>query len=111
MTIPALLQSAEASMKYGLGLFYILLVALIWALSSVLVQYMYNAYAFDSPFLLTYIGVSLFTWPLPMKYITNKLIEPCFQSSLDTCHSVVPVAVEVADINDACSALPNGRIQ
>jgi solute carrier family 35 protein F5 len=102
MTIPALLQSAEAHMKYGLGLFYILLVALIWALSSVLVQYMYNAYAFDSPFLLTYIGVSLFTWPLPMKYITNKLIEPCFQSSLETCHSVVPV--NVADINDACSA-------
>jgi solute carrier family 35 protein F5 len=102
MTIPGLLHSAEAHMKYGLGLFYIVLVALIWALSSVLVQFMYNAYAFDSPFLLTYIGVSLFTWPLPMKYITNKLIEPCFQSSLETCHSVVPVGV--AGINDACSA-------
>jgi solute carrier family 35 protein F5 len=102
MMIPELLQSAEASMKYGLGLFYILLVALIWALSSVLVQYMYNAYAFDSPFLLTYIGVSIFTWPLPMKYITNKLIEPCFQSSLKTCHSAVPA--DVADLNDACSA-------
>jgi solute carrier family 35 protein F5 len=101
-TIPALLQFGEAKMKYGLGLFCIVLVALIWALSSVLVQYMYNAYAFDSPFLLTYIGVSIFTWPLPMKYITNKLIEPCFQSSVETCASVVPVGV--ADLNDACSA-------
>jgi solute carrier family 35 protein F5 len=101
MTIPALLQFAESHMKYGLGLLYVVLVALIHSLSSVLVQYIYNGYAFDSPFLLTYIGVSLFTWPLPMKYITNKLIEPCFQSSLETCHSVVPV--DVADINDACS--------
>ncbi len=100
--IPALLQFGEAKMKYGLGLICIVLVALIWALSSVLVQYMYNAYAFDSPFLLTYIGVSIFTWPLPMKYITNKLIEPCFQPSLETCHSVVPVGF--TDINDACSA-------
>jgi solute carrier family 35 protein F5 len=95
-----ILRFAEAQMKYGLGLVFIVLVALIWALSSVMVQYMYNAYAFDSPFLLTYIGVSLFTWPLPMKYITNKLIEPCFQSSVDTCRAVV----DVADINDACSA-------
>jgi solute carrier family 35 protein F5 len=97
MMLPELLQSVEAHMKYGVGLFYILLVALIWALSSVLVQFLYNSYAFDSPFLLTYIGVSLFTWPLPMKYITNKLIEPCFQSSVETCQSVVPV-------DDACSA-------
>jgi solute carrier family 35 protein F5 len=60
-----ILRFAEAQMKYGLGLVFIVLVALIWALSSVMVQYMYNAYAFDSPFLLTYIGVSLFTWPCP----------------------------------------------
>jgi drug/metabolite transporter (DMT)-like permease len=99
--IPAVLKSLEANIKYGLGLFFIVLVALIWALSSVLVQFMYNTYAFDSPFLLTYIGVSLFTWPLPMKYITNKLIVPCFESSLETCRSVVPG--DVADISDACS--------
>jgi hypothetical protein len=79
---------------------HILLVALICSLVGS--GPVHNAYAFDSPFLLTYIE-SLSYLAFAMKYITNKLIEPCFQSSL-YCHSVVPVAVEVADINDACSA-------
>jgi solute carrier family 35, member F5 len=57
------------SPSYTLGLVFIVLVALIWAASSILVQYLYSdAFSFDSPFLLTYVGVSLFTLWLPVHY-------------------------------------------
>lgn len=58
-------RPARAS-AYSLGLFFIVLVALIWTASSILVQYLYSDdVSFDSPFLLTYIGVSLFSLWLP----------------------------------------------
>ena len=53
--------------SYNLGLFFILLVSLIWSAASILVQFLYTQESFDSPFLLTYIGVSLFTILLPTK--------------------------------------------
>ena len=55
--------------SYGLGLFFIFLVSIIWALSSILVQYLYTNQSFDSPFLLTYIGTSLFTILLPLEWV------------------------------------------
>jgi solute carrier family 35 protein F5 len=58
--------TAHISAAYSLGLFFIVLVALIWTASSILVQYLYSDdVSFDSPFLLTYIGVSLFSLWLP----------------------------------------------
>jgi solute carrier family 35, member F5 len=60
------------SPSYTLGLFFIFLVSLIWAAASVLVQWVYSdQFDFDSPFLLTYIGVSLFTCFLPAHWIAN----------------------------------------
>ena len=61
------------SPSYTLGLFFILLVSLIWAAASILVQWVYNSdeFDFDSPFLLTYIGVSLFTCFLPANWIVT----------------------------------------
>lgn len=56
------------SQSYILGLFFIVLVALIWAASSVVAQYVYETDSFDSPFLLTYIGTSLFTLWLPIQF-------------------------------------------
>lgn len=53
---------------YTLGLFFILCVSLIWSAASILVQFLYTKQSFDSPFLLTYIGVSLFTILLPTKF-------------------------------------------
>lgn len=53
------------SPSYALGLLFIGIVSLLWAGSSVLTQYLYTDRSFDSPFLLTYIGVSLFTLWLP----------------------------------------------
>ena len=51
--------------SFRLGLVFIGLVVLIWTLSSVLVQYIYKALSFDSPFLLTYLCSILFAVYLP----------------------------------------------
>jgi branched-subunit amino acid ABC-type transport system permease component len=45
---------------YTLGLLFIVCVAIIWSISSVVVQYLYHNTKFDAPFLLTYISTSLF---------------------------------------------------
>jgi solute carrier family 35 protein F5 len=58
--------------SYGLGLVFIVLVSLIWAAASILVQYLYTNQDFDSPFLLTYFGVSLFTVFLPLEWLQQK---------------------------------------
>eukprot|EP00980_Cylindrotheca_fusiformis_P004975 scaffold1054_cov124-Cylindrotheca_fusiformis.AAC.15 len=58
--------------SYGLGLVFIFLVSVIWAAASILVQYLYTNQDFDSPFLLTYFGVSLFTLLLPLEWLLEK---------------------------------------
>lgn len=61
------------SPSYTLGLIFILLVSLIWAAASVLVQFVYSdKFSFDSPFLLTYTGVSLFTCFLPLQWLSQR---------------------------------------
>jgi len=50
----------SSSSSYSLGLLFIFLVAVIWSIASIVVQYLYTDQHFDSPFLLTYIGTSLF---------------------------------------------------
>ena len=65
-------RSARHTSAYSLGLLFIVLVALIWTASSILVQYLYSDdVSFDSPFLLTYIGVSLFSLWLPAHSLWN----------------------------------------
>jgi solute carrier family 35 protein F5 len=59
------------SRAYALGLFFIVLVAIMWAASSIMVQYLYSDHSFQSPFLVTYIGVSLFTLWLPAEQLTK----------------------------------------
>jgi solute carrier family 35 protein F5 len=51
--------------SYALGLVFILVVSIIWSAASILVQYLYTDQSFDSPFLLTYIGTSLFILLIP----------------------------------------------
>lgn len=47
--------------------------SLIWAGASVLVQYIYSDnFSFDSPFLLTYVGVSLFTTLIPLEWLSTQ---------------------------------------
>lgn len=59
------------SREYALGFLFIILVAVIWTASSVLVQYLYTDHAFHSPFLVAYIGVSLFALWLPNEQLVN----------------------------------------
>src|SRR3569623_1332146 len=59
------------SEAYLLGLFIIVFVAFIWSASSLLTQYLYSDHEFRSPFLLTYIGVSLFSLWLPSWYVMH----------------------------------------
>lgn len=79
--------------EYLTGLVFIVAVAIIWAASSVLVQYAYTDGNFHSPFLVTYIGVSLFTlWLLPM---------PTFFSNSDTSESTYqPVSLILEEDDD-----------
>ena len=62
---------AVISREYALGFLFIILVAVIWTASSVLVQYLYNDHAFRSPFLVAYIGVSLFALWLPNEQLVR----------------------------------------
>ena len=57
--------------EYALGLFYIFCVSVIWSLASILVQYMYHDLNFDSPFVVTYVGSSLFAVLLVLYVIPN----------------------------------------
>ena len=87
---------------YALGLFFILLVALIWAAASVLVQYIYQERDFHSPFLLTYVGVSLFTLWLPFRCVTNFFRSLFLSERPDSDNYVsVPSAThDEADLDD-----------
>eukprot|EP00299_Pterocystis_sp_00344_P018669 c9315_g1_i1.p1 GENE.c9315_g1_i1~~c9315_g1_i1.p1 ORF type:complete len:210 (-),score=14.12 c9315_g1_i1:322-951(-) len=49
-----------------LGYFFIVLVALIWNLASVLVQYIFEELHFDQPLFLTFVAHSLFSIYLPI---------------------------------------------
>jgi len=68
------LNAMKLTSSYLLGLSFIVVVSVIWAVSSVVVQYIFNddRVSFRSPFLLTYICVSLFTLWLPTKCISRK---------------------------------------
>ena len=58
-----------------MGIGFIVLVSVIWAASSVLIQHIYTDThnTFHSPFLVTYIGISLFTLWLPTQRIVKCL--------------------------------------
>lgn len=58
--------------SYALGLFYIFTVSIIWSAASILVQYLYEGLDFNSPFLLTYIGTSLFVILIPLHFIYER---------------------------------------
>ncbi len=66
------LKDKAMKSSYALGLFYIFLVSIIWSAASILVQYLYEGLDFDSPFLLTYIGTSLFIILIPSYLIYQR---------------------------------------
>lgn len=65
--------------SYALGLFYIFLVAIIWSIASIIVQYVYQELNFDSPFIITYIGTGFLTILIPIHFVNGA----CFTSIRD----------------------------
>jgi len=57
--------------NWSLGLLFIFIVAIIWAGSSVLLQFIFDDLQFRSPFLVTYVENSLFSIYLPI-YIISR---------------------------------------
>lgn len=67
------------SKSYLIGISFIVSVSVIWAASSVLIQHIYTDThnTFHSPFLVTYIGISLFTLWLPTQRIVRCIQQCC----------------------------------
>lgn len=59
------ISSTSSSRSYALGLLFILIGAILWSVTAIIVQYLYIQYGFNSPFLITYVGCSLFILLIP----------------------------------------------
>ena len=68
------MPSLAAGMPKGftLGLFYILLIVIIWTFGSILVQYIFLNLNFDGPFILTYLCSALFSVYLLVYCVTQS---------------------------------------
>lgn len=95
---------------YLLGLFFIFLVAWIWAASSMLAQFLFTDVPdVISPFFMTYIGVALFAMLLPLKNMTDRyyargIDEPCTPVPIDTTKTEFEIATPYYKI--AAAGLP-----
>jgi drug/metabolite transporter (DMT)-like permease len=56
------------SKSYTLGLIFLLIACVLWSCASVLTKYIFNDLSFDSPFLLSWMGTSVFTLFLPLNW-------------------------------------------
>ncbi|CAH0483009.1 unnamed protein product [Peronospora belbahrii] len=66
-------QYQRSTFDWLLGVAFLVIVALIWTFASVLVQYIFHTLSFQSPFFLTYVGISLFSVNLPLWYASHVL--------------------------------------
>jgi len=66
------LQPEPSKLRYCLGLFYILLQCVVWIFASITTQLLYNEHEIHSPFLMTYTGVCLLAFLLPIKILTDR---------------------------------------
>ena len=58
---------------YALGIVFLVIVSLLWTACSMIVAYLYHTQDFDSPFLIVYIGTSLFAVFLPTRLAYERL--------------------------------------
>uniref|UniRef100_K3WL39 EamA domain-containing protein n=1 Tax=Globisporangium ultimum (strain ATCC 200006 / CBS 805.95 / DAOM BR144) TaxID=431595 RepID=K3WL39_GLOUD len=61
----------HSTWEWMLGVFFLVIVALIWTFASVLVQYIFHNLSFQGPFFLTYVGITLFSVNLPLWYLSQ----------------------------------------
>lgn len=95
--------------SYALGLLFIFLVSCSWAGASVLLQYIYQDLAFDSPFIITYVCTSLFAVYLPWVYACGRLgigQNPPFYDDPDS----LPIA-EAASLSSSAPSLSLSRAE
>ncbi|KAF0682829.1 Aste57867_25128 [Aphanomyces stellatus] len=59
--------------KWLIGVFCVVVVAIIWTFASVLVQYVFHDLGFSKPFFLTYVANSLFAVNLPIYWVGRKV--------------------------------------
>ncbi len=85
--------------SYALGLVFIVLVAVIWSFASVVVQYLYRDQKFDAPFLLTYIGTSLFVVQIPLNRLYNHWLGQRANSDGSGEYDSIPTSLEEAGID------------
>lgn len=64
-------KAQRRTFDWMLGVFFLLVVAVIWTFASVLVQYIFHNLSFQGPFFLTYVGMSLFSANLPLWYLSQ----------------------------------------
>ena len=69
--------------RYLLGLCYIALFCIIWIGASVSTQFMFDSEEIDSPFLMTYVGVTLLVFLFPIKYLTETWFPNKDKTTLD----------------------------
>jgi solute carrier family 35, member F5 len=93
---------------YALGLWFIFLVSVIWAGASILVQYVYREHSFNSPFLLTYIGTSLFTILLPMQWIGQY---SCFRKNRKSRNSYEALPTRTRTSQDLSTSPPDQPLE
>jgi solute carrier family 35, member F5 len=87
--------------SYTLGLVFIVIVAVIWSVSSIIVQYLYREQDFDAPFLLTYIGTSLFSVLLVFPYKPSLPVGASSDLEMDGGRSFLGVYQRVSqDLDD-----------
>lgn len=64
--------------------------AVIWSIASIVVQYLYTDQHFDSPFLLTYIGTSLFILLLISHSVWERRHKLCFCTDEEEETDIIP---------------------
>ncbi|KAL3770216.1 hypothetical protein ACHAWU_009156 [Discostella pseudostelligera] len=82
------------SSSYALGLCFLFIISILWTIASMVVQHLYNDMSFHSPFLVVYIGTSLFSIFLPSRLIYERC--SCFGGRRRTSSTSV-------DVNTSCN--------
>lgn len=74
-------KKKPSTFDWLLGVFFLVIVAVIWTVASVLIQYIFHELSFQGPFFLTYVGISLFSINLPLWY-ASQIVWPRLQAWL-----------------------------
>jgi solute carrier family 35 protein F5 len=95
--VPASRPQPSFSPRYALGLFFIFLQCLTWIFAAILTQYLFEDSGFQSPFLMTYIGMSMLSVMLPIQLWKEYQESKQFLDSPDSFDHELTNATTYAD--------------